>query len=135
MEPADIYATIIRDAFEDYHARFADISRRAKRRFETRDWAAARIDAVVVSTQHTADVDMETLRRVVGWLRPQRDCADEEGNGGQQTAEEDSACTHGTEPTHELHVRPHALSCRAWCDSLTHRVGRADAAEWLLHRF
>ena len=46
MEPADIYATIIRDAFEDYHARFADISRRAKRRFETRDWAAARIDAV-----------------------------------------------------------------------------------------
>ena len=46
MESADIYATVIRDAFEDYHARFADISRRAKLRFETRDWAAARTDAV-----------------------------------------------------------------------------------------
>ena len=46
MEPADIYANVIRDAFEDYHARFADITRRAKLRFETRDWAAAREDAV-----------------------------------------------------------------------------------------
>jgi len=46
MEPADIYATVIRDAFEDYHARFADVTRRAKLRFETRDWAAAREDAV-----------------------------------------------------------------------------------------
>lgn len=39
-------ATLIRDAFEDYHARFADITRRAKLRFETMDWAGARIDAV-----------------------------------------------------------------------------------------
>ena len=46
MEPADIYATIIRDAFADYHARFAEVSHRARRRFETRDWAAARTDAV-----------------------------------------------------------------------------------------
>ncbi len=46
MKPADIYAAVIRDAFEDYHARFADVTRRAKRRFETRDWAAARVDAV-----------------------------------------------------------------------------------------
>ncbi len=46
MNPADIYAAVIRDAFEDYHARFADVTRRAKRRFETRDWAAARVDAV-----------------------------------------------------------------------------------------
>ena len=46
MEPADIYATIIRDAFEDYHARFAEVSHRARLRFETRDWAAARTDAV-----------------------------------------------------------------------------------------
>lgn len=34
------------DAFEDYHARFAEITRRARRRFETCDWNAARIDAV-----------------------------------------------------------------------------------------
>ena len=46
MQPADAYATIIRDAFADYHARFADVTRRARRRFETRDWAAARVDAV-----------------------------------------------------------------------------------------
>jgi len=39
-------AALIRDAFEDYHARFAEITRRAKTRFETRDWAAARTDAV-----------------------------------------------------------------------------------------
>ena len=46
MQPADAFATIIRDAFADYHARFADVTRRARRRFETRDWAAARVDAV-----------------------------------------------------------------------------------------
>ncbi|MFT4257738.1 MAG: bifunctional isocitrate dehydrogenase kinase/phosphatase [Pseudoxanthomonas sp.] len=39
-------AALIRDAFEDYHARFAEITRRAKVRFETRDWAGAREDAV-----------------------------------------------------------------------------------------
>jgi isocitrate dehydrogenase kinase/phosphatase len=43
---AHIYASLVRDAFEDYHARFADITRRARTRFETRDWAAARRDAV-----------------------------------------------------------------------------------------
>ena len=46
MYPADACATLIRDAFADYHARFADVTRRARRRFESRDWAAARIDAV-----------------------------------------------------------------------------------------
>ena len=39
-------AGLIRDAFADYHARFAEITRRAKLRFETRDWTAARSDAV-----------------------------------------------------------------------------------------
>lgn len=43
-------AALILDSFLDYHARFADITRRARRRFEARDWqlsphdAAARID-------------------------------------------------------------------------------------------
>lgn len=45
FEPAPI-AALIRDAFADYHARFGEITRRAKRRFETRDWAGAREDAV-----------------------------------------------------------------------------------------
>jgi isocitrate dehydrogenase kinase/phosphatase len=39
-------AALLRDGFADYHQRFADITRRAKRRFETRDWAGARADAV-----------------------------------------------------------------------------------------
>lgn len=39
-------ARTICDAFEDYHARFARISGRARRRFESRDWNAARNDAV-----------------------------------------------------------------------------------------
>ena len=39
-------ATSIRDAFTDYDARFDDITRRARTRFEVRDWSAAREDAV-----------------------------------------------------------------------------------------
>ncbi|KAF1715478.1 bifunctional isocitrate dehydrogenase kinase/phosphatase [Pseudoxanthomonas wuyuanensis] len=39
-------ALLIQDAFADYHARFADITRRARRRFETMDWTGARADAV-----------------------------------------------------------------------------------------
>ncbi len=43
---ADRLAALIRDAFEDYHARFSAITQRAKSRFETTDWAGARADAV-----------------------------------------------------------------------------------------
>ena len=39
-------ADLVVDAFDDYNARFADITRRARRRFEQRDWAGARRDAV-----------------------------------------------------------------------------------------
>jgi isocitrate dehydrogenase kinase/phosphatase len=39
-------AALLRDGFADYHERFAAITRRAKLRFETRDWAGARGDAV-----------------------------------------------------------------------------------------
>ena len=46
MVAADAIARLIHDAFADYHARFAEITRRAKTRFETQDWAAARADAV-----------------------------------------------------------------------------------------
>ena len=45
-EPAHAIATCIRDGFLDYHARFAAITRRARQRFEQRDWMAARDDAV-----------------------------------------------------------------------------------------
>jgi len=39
-------AVLLRDGFADYHGRFAAITRRAKDRFETRDWGLARADAV-----------------------------------------------------------------------------------------
>lgn len=38
-------AAVILDAFLDYNERFADITRRAKRHFERRDWQAAQLDA------------------------------------------------------------------------------------------
>lgn len=44
--PARQAAELLVDAFADYNARFADITRRSKRHFERRDWAAARRDAV-----------------------------------------------------------------------------------------
>jgi isocitrate dehydrogenase kinase/phosphatase len=43
---ADTAARAIVEAFADYHARFAAITRRARGRFERRDWAGARLDAV-----------------------------------------------------------------------------------------
>ncbi|MEP7041488.1 MAG: bifunctional isocitrate dehydrogenase kinase/phosphatase [Dokdonella sp.] len=39
-------AALILDAFLDYNERFADITRRAKRHFEQRDWHAVQVDAV-----------------------------------------------------------------------------------------
>ena len=39
-------ALAIRDAFADYNRRFGDITRRARRHFESNDWNAARADAV-----------------------------------------------------------------------------------------
>ncbi len=46
MVHADAIAPLIHDAFADYHARFAEVTQRAKRRFEAMDWAGARADAV-----------------------------------------------------------------------------------------
>jgi len=38
-------AALLVDAFADYNARFADITRRARRRFERRDWQGSSLDA------------------------------------------------------------------------------------------
>lgn len=43
---ADLYAARLVDAFVAYNNEFRDITRRARRTFEQRDWAAARLDAV-----------------------------------------------------------------------------------------
>ncbi len=45
-ELANACATDLRDAFADYNARFRAITQRAKRRFERREWTAARLDAI-----------------------------------------------------------------------------------------
>lgn len=47
VEPAAAAAALLVDAFADYNARFADITRRAARHFARRDWLAGRRDAVV----------------------------------------------------------------------------------------
>jgi isocitrate dehydrogenase kinase/phosphatase len=39
-------AADLRDRFADYNARFRAVTQRARQRFETRDWPAARLDAV-----------------------------------------------------------------------------------------
>ncbi|WP_140726418.1 bifunctional isocitrate dehydrogenase kinase/phosphatase [Pseudomonas sp. Hp2] len=43
---AEAIGRAIFEAFEDYNARFSEITARARRRFETRDWSGAREDAV-----------------------------------------------------------------------------------------
>lgn len=44
-DPADRAAALVADGFADYNARFSDITRRARRRFERRDWKQAPADA------------------------------------------------------------------------------------------
>lgn len=59
-------AALIARAFDDYNARFSDITRRARRRFERRDWklapqdAAARIDLYEICVHETL-ARLETL--------------------------------------------------------------------------
>jgi isocitrate dehydrogenase kinase/phosphatase len=43
---AEAIGGAIFEAFEDYHARFAEVTRRAQARFQARDWSGARDDAV-----------------------------------------------------------------------------------------
>ena len=66
-DPAQRAAAVIADGFGDYNARFSDITRRARRRFERRDWKLAQND-------NTARIDLydvclrETLSRLEGLL-------------------------------------------------------------------
>lgn len=56
-------AALILDAFLDYNERFADVTRRAKRRFEQRDWKAAQADALARIDLYDVCV-AETLERL-----------------------------------------------------------------------
>ena len=69
MAQPDVIATLVRDAFDDYNARFAAISRRARRRFETCDWAGARSDAAERLDLYDQCVD-ECRQRLVALLGP-----------------------------------------------------------------
>ena len=66
-DPAQRAAAVIADGFDDYNARFSDITRRARRRFERRDWKLAHND-------NTARIDLydvclrETLARLEALL-------------------------------------------------------------------
>jgi isocitrate dehydrogenase kinase/phosphatase len=44
--PAEAVAAVLVERFADYNARFRAVTRRAQQRFEARDWAGARVDAV-----------------------------------------------------------------------------------------
>ena len=67
QDPAQRAAAVIADGFDDYNARFSDITRRARRRFERRDWKLAQSD-------NTGRIDLydvclrETLSRLEGLL-------------------------------------------------------------------
>ncbi len=68
-ELADACATDLRDAFADYNARFRSITQRAKRRFERREWTAARLDAIERIELYDVCVS-ETSRRLEAELGP-----------------------------------------------------------------
>lgn len=67
QDPAQRAAAVIADGFDDYNARFSDITRRARRRFERRDWKLAQSD-------NTGRIDLydvclrETLSRLEALL-------------------------------------------------------------------
>jgi isocitrate dehydrogenase kinase/phosphatase len=67
-ELAPRIAEAIRDGFEQYHARFAAITARARARFQQRDWAAARHDAVerIALYDQCIAEQMDALRRLAG---------------------------------------------------------------------
>ncbi|MGO4554373.1 isocitrate dehydrogenase kinase/phosphatase AceK regulatory subunit, partial [Stenotrophomonas sp. 2YAF22] len=67
-ELAPRIADAIRDGFEQYHARFAAITARARVRFQQRDWAAARHDAVerIALYDQCIAEQMDALRRLAG---------------------------------------------------------------------
>lgn len=62
MRDAAALAKLIGEAFADYHAQFAWITQRARRRFEQRHWNAARADAVERIALYDACVDQCRMR-------------------------------------------------------------------------
>lgn len=66
-DPAQRAAALVHDAFDDYNARFSDITRRARRGFERRDWRLTQRDANARIDLYE-DCVRETLGRLEGLL-------------------------------------------------------------------
>lgn len=66
-ELARAAAAMIARGFEDYDARFSDITRRARRRFERRDWKYAHVDAAARIDLYTVCIH-ETLGKLEALL-------------------------------------------------------------------
>jgi isocitrate dehydrogenase kinase/phosphatase len=66
--PAGEVAPVIAEAFEDYRARFAALTRKAGRRFEQRDWPGAVADATERLDLYSSIIDRgeETVRSMLG---------------------------------------------------------------------
>lgn len=114
-------AALVLDAFLDYHERFADITRRARRRFERRDWKYARIDA-------SARIDLYEvcLRETLGRLEL---LLDERLRSRAVWARMRDALAQQVEPMLDRELP------KTWFNSLSRRhfdtVGRADDIEFV----
>src|SRR4029079_8686431 len=69
----DVCARELRAGFADYHARFGAITRRAQRRFETRDWTGAQGDSSerIELYERCIGEMVERIRRMLGGPPPE----------------------------------------------------------------
>ncbi len=100
-------AALILDSFLDYHERFADITRRARRRFEQRDWKLSPLDA-------TSRIDLSRICLDEGLARLDR-LADERIRSGGFWAQMKAAFA--TQST----ALPDRALARTWFSSLSRR--------------
>ncbi|MGB4860463.1 MAG: bifunctional isocitrate dehydrogenase kinase/phosphatase [Dokdonella sp.] len=100
-------AALILDSFLDYHERFADITRRARRRFELRDWKLSPLDAA-------SRIDLSRLCLDEGLARLDR-LADERIRAGGFWAQMKAAFAVQTA------ALPDRALARTWFSSLSRR--------------
>lgn len=116
-------AALILDSFLDYHERFADITRRARRRFERRDWRLSPLDA-------TARIDLSRICLDEGLARLDR-LVDERIRAGGFWAQMKAAFAAQTA------ALPDRALARTWFSSLSrrqfHTEGVAGNVEFTAH--
>ncbi len=116
-------AALILDSFLDYHERFADITRRARRRFEKRDWKLSPLDA-------TSRIDLSRICLDEGLARLDR-LVDERIRAGGFWAQMKAAFAVQTT------ALPDRALARTWFNSLSrrqfHTEGVAGNVEFTSH--